>query len=108
MGNVRLTINVVYGEESFEINAVEGEYRSLMALISDNIDVDGFGECGGMGRCATCMAEITFSEGQLPRSDRNEYTTLSKYGINEPSIRLTCQLNVDETINNIQLTLLGS
>ncbi|MGY3052716.1 hypothetical protein ACVWYG_000912 [Pedobacter sp. UYEF25] len=44
-----------------------------MALISDQIDVDGFGTFGGMERCARCVAEVLDLQSQFPKSDKNEY-----------------------------------
>ncbi|MET4080569.1 2Fe-2S ferredoxin [Pedobacter sp. UYP30] len=108
MRDVELSVNVIYDDECVEIKTYDGEYRNLMTLIADHIDVESFGECGGMGRCATCMAEVMFSEGQLPTSDRNEYATLMTCEITDPNIRLTCQLPVDEIINNIKLRLLNT
>lgn len=105
--HAKLIVNVTYDGESIELKTYEGEYRNVMSLISDHMDVESFGECGGMGRCATCMAEIIFSEKKLPSSDRNEYATLSKFGNTNTNVRLTCQLNVDESVNGIRLKLLN-
>lgn len=107
MDKLELSVTVFYDGERFELKTYEGDYRNLMALIADKIDVESFGECGGMGRCATCMAQVLSCNGELPSSDRNEYATLEKYDVTAPGIRLTCQLEVNEAINNIQLKLLS-
>lgn len=102
----KISITIVYDGDEIEVKTFKGEYRNLMALIADHIYADNFGECGGMGRCATCMAEIVYSESLLPPSDRNEYTTLSKHGVEEANIRLTCQLNIERSLNNIKVKIL--
>lgn len=104
----KLSITILYDDEEINVKTYPGEYRNLMVLISDHIYADNFGECGGMGRCATCMAEIIFSDATLSESDRNEYTTLSKYNITDTNIRLTCQLNIDESLNNLKVRILNN
>ena len=101
-----ILITVLYEDESIELETYVGEYRNLMELISDRIDIDSFGECGGMGRCATCIGQVVFSEFKLQPSDRNEYTTLMKLGVLNDRIRLTCQLPIDIAISNLTIRLL--
>ena len=62
------------GEEQL-ISTCKNEYRSLMVLIKDKLYPDGFGECGGLGRCATCIVRL---EKEITGMERNESTTLSK------------------------------
>lgn len=73
-------VNVVYDEDEHVLETYTSEYRNLMTLLCDKIYVDSFGDCGGMGRCATCAVEIIESNKPLPKSDRNEEATLSKSG----------------------------
>lgn len=50
---------VVYHlKEEFRLKTCRGEYADLRALIINKIDLPGFGQCGGMGRCATCMVRV--------------------------------------------------
>jgi 2Fe-2S ferredoxin len=82
------------------------EYRSLMHLIQDKIYIDDFGECRGMGKCATCLIEITNCVGnKIYNFDRNEKETLRKAGVTDVSKRLSCQIVVDENINGIKLKI---
>lgn len=96
---------VVEGHESV-ISTYRNEYRSLMALIKDQLYPDGFGECGGMGRCATCQIVLESSvvtEGM----ERNERATLEKLGIFDPAIRLSCQLLVEPSLKDATVIVLG-
>ena len=104
--NEALLITVLYEGESIELETYVGAYRNLMELIADRVDIDSFGECGGIGRCAACIGQLIHSEFKLSHSDRNEYTTLRKLGILEDNIRLTCQLPIDIAINNLTVRLL--
>lgn len=49
------------GEEHI-IRTKRNEYYSLMVLISDVLQVPGFGLCCGMGSCGTCLVEMTNKE----------------------------------------------
>lgn len=102
-----INISIIYDGEEFNVSVKPGEYRSLMALIADNIDVESFGECGGTGRCSTCKAEIVSSIDHIIKPKEDEQNTLSKWGITSSNIRLTCQIDVDYNLNNLKLILLS-
>jgi len=92
------------GEEQL-ISTCKNEYRSLMVLIKDKLYPDGFGECGGLGRCATCIVRL---EKEITGMERNESTTLSKQGIANPYIRLSCQLLVDASLHDCTVIILNN
>ena len=94
-----ISIKVIIDDEEHIIDTYPYEYRSLMALISDKLYIDGFGQYGGMGRCATCQVN-SLNAKQLPWLERNELSTLTKYGILDTQTRLSCQLLVDEILHN--------
>lgn len=81
-------------------------YRSLMHLIFDKIYIEGFGDCGGMGRCGTCLVEILNRDYTSNDFDRNELSTLKKLGDTIPNTRLACQLMIDEKINNLECKII--
>ena len=101
-----ISINIVLDGEEHPISTYRNEYRSLMALIHDKLYPDGFGECGGMGRCATCQVRLDNVQA-IRGLDRNEYSTLSKQGISDPSIRLSCQLLIDASLHGLTVTVLA-
>lgn len=106
-GNGRPELNVGITAEGQEraILTRPYEYRSLMHLITDRLFLDGFGECGGMGRCGTCIVEITSCSGSLTLLDRNERTTLERAGRNQENLRLSCQILIDESINELSIQI---
>ena len=101
----KIFINIVLGEEIHSVSTFRNEYSSLMELIYDKVYPDGFGECGGMGRCATCRVQFDNAH-VIVGMDRNESSTLSKQGITDPSIRLSCQLLIDAALHNTTVIVL--
>ena len=90
------------------LEARKGEYRNLMVLLKDRICPDDFGQCGGMGRCGTCLVKLSGVEETRMLSYRNEQTTLNKMGIEDPAIQLSCGIAVDEDLKNITVELLDN
>src|SRR5688572_25915856 len=90
--------SVNYADAEYVLQAYEYEYRNLMVLLSDKIYVDDFGECRGMGRCGTCAVKINGLPDELTNRERNEEQTLSKMGICEGNVRLSCQVLVDHNL----------
>ena len=98
---------VIYEEEKFELKTFKNEYRNLMVLLFDKIYIEEFGECGGMGRCGTCIVKIAGYD--IERKDeRNEKRTLTKMGIDHDNIniRLSCQILIDENLNNCVIEIM--
>ena len=83
-----------------------GEYRNLMALLKDKLYLDSFGECGGVGRCATCIVKTSGIKGKSAIKDRNEPATLSKMGHKDKSIRLSCQLLITKDLEGSIIEIL--
>ncbi len=88
------TINFTAVEHGLEriIETFPGDYRNLMELLRDQLYLDSFGECGGMGRCATCIIRVTGLKGNSITRGRNEPSTLSKFGYSASDLRLSCQI----------------
>ena len=91
--------------EIYQLNTHHNEYRSLMMLILDKISPEDFGDCLGMGKCGTCLVEISGNANLLTSYNRNEEATIAKAGINT-NFRLACQILVDENIQGIQVEVL--
>jgi|SRR6185437_4348368 len=104
--NKDIRINILYEDNEYELNTYSGEYRSLMALIYDNICTDDFGQCRGMGRCGTCLIEILGDTGELGNFVRNEETTITKMGITNPAARLACQIPVNATLHGVTIRVI--
>lgn len=102
-----ICFTVFYDGESFELKTYTNEYRNLMVLLFDKIYIEEFGDCGGMGRCGTCIIRINGLHTER-MDERNEKRTLSKIGIdiNELDIRLSCQILIDKNLNNRTIEIL--
>ena len=83
-----------------------GEYRNLMLLLKDKAILDYFGECGGMGRCGTCIIRISDLKGNSQVKERNEPVTLSKFGYEEDEIRLSCQILISSDLDGSTIRIL--
>lgn len=89
------------------IETYEGSYRNLMLLLKDKLYLlDDFGECGGMGRCATCQITAVGITGNSNIQDRNEPATLQKNGIDDEKIRLSCQLYITNDLDGAEIEIL--
>jgi len=96
-----------YEGERHELQTYTYEYRSLMMLLFDKIYTEDFGECKGMGRCGTCAVKISGVSEAVNTLNRNEEQTLSKMGIHGGNIRLSCQILVDEKLENSTVEIIG-
>jgi 2Fe-2S ferredoxin len=90
------------------IETTVGAYRDLMVLLNDKLYLDNFGECGGMGRCATCVVKTDGIKGKTNNKERNEPTTLHKMGYTENNIRLACQLMITEDLDGAIIELMST
>ncbi|MGH2647527.1 MAG: 2Fe-2S iron-sulfur cluster-binding protein [Ginsengibacter sp.] len=95
-----ISFTIIGEDEEHVIETYAGEYRNLMALITDKIYIEDFGECKGMGRCGTCVIEIIKTENELLSLERNEEATIKKTGITNPNYRLACQVLINEQLKN--------
>ena len=81
------------------------EYPNLMFLLRDKLFLDDFGECGGVGRCATCIIKLNDIKENALKKDRNEPATLAKLGYTAENIRLSCQLYVTTDLEDSQIEI---
>ncbi|MFZ2284005.1 MAG: hypothetical protein WAV86_09030 [Lutibacter sp.] len=109
MGIVDNHIQFTVIEEGTEqiMETYYGEYRNLMALLKDKLYLDSFGECGGVGRCATCIVNTSGIKGNSAIKDRNEPATLSKMGHEDKSTRLSCQLLITKDLEGSTIEIIG-
>ena len=104
-----IIITIADSDEERIIRTYSGEYRNLKDLISDQFYLDNFGECGGMGRCATCMVEITGLTGDSAMMQRNEETTLGRFAKgSNAKVRLACQIEIDDCLANTRIKIIDS
>lgn len=103
--NIQFT--VIENEQRNQIKVVHGSYPNLMFLLKEELGLDSFGECGGVGRCATCVIEAVGIKGTSSEKDRNEPTTLVKMGYTSNDIRLSCQLYITPDLEGCEITILN-
>jgi len=102
----KICLSVVENNINHSIETYVHEYPNLMFLLRDKLLLDDFGECGGVGRCATCIIEIKGVKGGSIKKERNEHSTLSKMGYIDTTIRLSCQLYLNNDIDGSQIEIL--
>ncbi len=107
MSNATIRFTIIENNKKQVIETYDGEYRNLMFLLKDKLYLDDFGECSGMGRCATCIVRINGLTGSSATKERNEPVTLSQRGYTEDNIRLSCQLYITADLENTEIEVLG-
>lgn len=103
--NKDILINVLLNGKKYELHTFQGEYRSLMMLLNDKLYLEDFGECKGIGRCSTCCVLLLGSSESLRVKERNEASTLTKHDKLKDNIRLSCQINIDRSLNGLYLKI---
>lgn len=101
-----IRFTVIENGNEHHISTHHGDYANLMFLLKDELQLDSFGECGGVGRCATCLITTKGISGASLTKERNEPVTLSKLGYTDESTRLSCQLYITKDLNNAEITIL--
>lgn len=100
-----IQFTVIENEKRYPIKVMHGSYPSLMFLLKEQMGLDSFGECGGVGRCATCVVQTAGITGNSLIKERNEPVTLQKMGYEDESIRLSCQLYITKDLEGSEITL---
>lgn len=101
-----IQFTVIDNDYSELIETQQGSYPNLMFLLRDKLGLESFGECGGVGRCATCIVTAEGITGNSIIKDRNEPNTLQKMGYEEESTRLSCQLYITSDLDGATITIL--
>ncbi len=102
-----ILINVQNADGSLQVlEAPTDMSLSLMEFLKGN-DYDILATCGGMALCATCHVEVLNGFEQLSEISDDEYAMLDNLqNITERS-RLSCQLKLNQQMNNITVKVLG-
>jgi ferredoxin, 2Fe-2S len=79
---------------------------SLMEFLKAN-DYDILATCGGMALCATCHVEVINGYDTLSPIGDDEYAMLDTLPNITPTSRLSCQLRLNESLNNITIKIMG-
>lgn len=101
-----IEFDVIDNEQRYPIKVKYASYPNLMFLLKEELSLDSFGECGGVGRCATCVVKAIGIKGNSAIKERNEPVTLQKMGYEEETIRLSCQLYITKDLEGSEITIL--
>lgn len=101
-----IQFTVIDNGKEIAITSHFGSHPNLMFLLKEKLSLDSFGECGGVGRCATCLVQTVGIKGESVVKERNEPATLSKLGYEDEAIRLSCQLYVTADLDGAIITIL--
>ena len=94
-----ISFTILNAGEEIHVKTYEHQYRNLMVLLNNNIYLENFGECGGQGRCATCLVKVIGLSPETSNMERNEKNTIQKAGLSGTNIRLSCQLLVTRELH---------
>ncbi|HTN21406.1 MAG TPA: hypothetical protein VL125_13065 [Pelobium sp.] len=86
--NIQFTL--IYKEDEVMVNTFANEFSDLRALIIAKLDLDFFGECGGLGRCVTCVVSVNSMDGLA--TSREEFA---------------CQTLMDKNLANTYIKVIG-
>lgn len=101
-----IRFTVIENNKKQPIETYVGEYPNLMFLLRDRLYLDSFGECQGMGRCATCIVKTKAIKGNSIIKERNEPSTLFKMGYTDADTRLSCQLFITTDLEESEIEVL--
>ncbi len=76
-----------------------------MQLLVNHLYLDDFGECGGMGRCCTCVVKIETIK-PLSEFNSNEKRTLMRHDYNPYEVRLACQIPINNQLHLATVTII--
>ncbi|NOT90065.1 2Fe-2S iron-sulfur cluster-binding protein [Ferruginibacter sp.] len=102
-----ISITIIKAGEVNIVKTYLHQYRNLMVLLNNSIYLENFGECGGQGRCATCMVKAVGLKGNATTMERNEAATIGKARLADEAIRLSCQLLINEDLNGAVIEIAG-
>ncbi|MDB5276579.1 MAG: ferredoxin [Ferruginibacter sp.] len=102
-----IAITLINAGEAHVVKTYLHQYRNLMMLLNNTIYLENFGECGGQGRCATCMVKAVGLKGNANSMERNEAATIGKAGLADEAVRLSCQILISEDLNGAVIEITG-
>ena len=96
---IEISITIINDDEHYAVKTYLNQYRNLMVLLNYSIYLENFGECGGQGRCATCMVKVVGLKEAANAMERNEAATIGKAGLLDTGTRLSCQLLINADLD---------
>lgn len=105
MANVKnfIDFTLVTDNDEIRVKTYAGEYADLRLLLKEYVGDDDFGQCGGMGRCATCMVVVSSN---LQRTENSSDYLSTRY--NSRPVKLSCQLAINDELANKYIKVLSA
>lgn len=75
---------------------IEAEAGKKLVLVLEDGGVDVLHRCGGNARCTTCVVEVL--DGNAGEIGEAEATVRQNKGIEDPAVRLSCQIRVEDDL----------
>lgn len=82
-----ILFTIIYQDIEYPVQTNRSQYYSLMTLISDQLNIPGFGLCSGMGSCGTCMVEI-----------QDNYSSRKRF-------ELSCGIQINDDLSNSRIII---
>lgn len=84
---------IIHAGEEYRLKTYPDEYPDLRALIMEMLNLEWFGECQGMGRCATCLIEVK-DHGNRPLNCKDY-----------PGVTMSCQTFINDDLANVVIQI---
>lgn len=81
-----IKFSLSYRDEERQIETFTHEFSDLRELIMDKFNLDFFGECGGVGRCVTCLVVLNYDK---------------------QTEEFACQIPLDQLLNGCKIKVIG-
>ena len=101
-----INFTILHDGDQIQVATYEGEFRNLMMLINEKMYVEDFGECKGIGRCGTCLIIAEGLDNSASVMERNEKSTLQKCTAQYKNLRLSCQVMINESLQNAVIKII--
>tara|TARA_Y100001954_G_scaffold220786_1_gene256166 strand:+ start:20 stop:349 length:330 start_codon:yes stop_codon:yes gene_type:complete len=105
MSDINITVTDRNGEKH-NIEAPTDMAMNLMEVIRmyELAEEGTIGVCGGMAMCASCQCYV-ISKHKLPEMQDEEEAMLSEVFNTKENSRLSCQIPVTESLNNLEIEI---
>src|SRR6185503_3516287 len=102
-----ITINIQNPDNTItSLQAPTDMGLSLMEFLKGN-EYDILATCGGLALCATCHVEVVKGYENLNEISNDEYAMLDTLPNITDTSRLSCQLKLNDDMNNIVVKVMG-
>jgi ferredoxin, 2Fe-2S len=89
-----IAFTIGYAGAAYSMRTYWHEHRDLRALIKAKLKLGGFGQCGGLGRCGTCLVFVGQTQPDVGNTPKG-YKALA------------CQLPISDDLSNAYITILN-